>query len=261
MTSRSLAVLCSLVAASLVATPQVHADEPVDTTAPTGSYRLAQTTTYLASSQWRSTTFEAPPLTATVTLVQTALDDPSALRWVDLGDGSDAVAWRAGTSLTLTYDQAGVFTPSVSLSDAVGNASTVRLPAVTVRRDTVRPTVRLRKPKKPKKISSWKVVRGTASDRETGMAYVDVYLMQRDGGRWWGYDFPRRRWFRITDPAAEGRRFHHTVRAAELTVRADGTWVTPPIKRMKKLRLLVEYHGRDRAGNAARTWYPEYDVR
>jgi hypothetical protein len=147
VTFRSLAVLCSLVAASLVATPQVRADEQVDTTAPTGSYRLAQTTAYLASSQWRPTTFEAPPLTATVTLIQTALDDP------------------------------------------------------------------------------------------------------------------RRRWFRITDPAAEGRRFHHTVRAAELTVRADGTWVTPPIKRMKKLRLFVEYGGRDRAGNSAPTRTPEYDVR
>jgi len=95
-----------------------------------------------------------------VTLTQSALDDnftPNANieRLVDWGDGAPTVVWSSGTVLRHLYTVGGTFTPTVSLADEAFNQRVVVAEAVTVRVDTVKPTVRLRIPKALKAVRSW----------------------------------------------------------------------------------------------------------
>jgi hypothetical protein len=255
---RSLAVLGSLIVAGLVGgTAGAHAEDLPDTTAPNGTYVLARSSAYLVTTNVTGVSVAS----AKVQLRQTALDDPTASRSVEAGDGRAATQWRTGTVFTLSYSEPGRYLPVVTLADKAGNSRRVTLPAVVVLQDDARPKVKVKVPPRSTKASSWRVVRGTASDVGSGIASVYVFVMQREGDRWWGYDFRTKRWLRITDPAAEGKRFKSQPRAASPVVKANGTWVTPPLKGLKKRMTYIEFGGRDLAGNNARTRYVERRLR
>ncbi|MFC4783336.1 Ig-like domain repeat protein [Nocardioides sp. MAHUQ-72] len=93
-----------------------------DLTAPTGSFSLSRSG-------------------STATVTQTALtDDVSApadvTRVLDWGDGTAGQPWTSGTTADHVYAGEGLWRPSVTLTDAAGNAAVVALGAVVVGDET-----------------------------------------------------------------------------------------------------------------------------
>ncbi|WP_300677829.1 hypothetical protein [Nocardioides sp.] len=211
-------------------------DSPqLDTTAPVATYKVNRSSAVLvpaaAYSSVRSTS---------VVLTQASADDTIASRQIVPGDGSAAVAWPLNKpTATIRYTKAGVFTPKVRVADIYGNVAEIAAGKVSVIRDTVAPKVSIMTPSKATKLASWKVVRGTASDAGTGVLAVGAFVMQKRAGVWWAYDFATKKWLKgyrsIT--TTENRT---KANAAFVTVRANGTWVTPAIKGLKKGSTIFE---------------------
>jgi hypothetical protein len=143
-------------------------------------------------------TFTATPLNPwaklnKVTLTQTALEDnftPNANieRLVDWGDGTPTVIWSSGTVLQHLYTTGGSYTPTVTLADEAFNQVAVAANGVTVRVDSVKPTVRLRLPSARKAVKSWLTLRGRALDGlGTGVKSVEVRAVQKRGTVWYAF--------------------------------------------------------------------------
>lgn len=68
------------------------------------------------------------------TITQTALTDDGPVgqisRTVSWGDGTAAVAWNGGTTINHLYAADGLYRPTVTLTDGVGNTRVVNLPAI-----------------------------------------------------------------------------------------------------------------------------------
>jgi hypothetical protein len=206
----------------------------LDTTAPTGTFRVAPAARYLGGADVLS----GASGSATFQVTGTALETGST-RKVLAGDGSAARAWASGTSFGLTYTKAGTYTPHVVLSDAFANTRDVALPAVRVLEDHVAPVVRISVPAKATKASSWRVVRGTATDTGTGMAMVAAFVMEKRGHTWWTYDFRTKKWFQ---GETSRRRSEAKSKAtpAVTGAAASGAWRTPRIKGLSKGTLYVQ---------------------
>jgi len=105
-------------------------------------YIAAYPTAGSADTQPPTGPFTTNPTSAstgtTVHVVQQAIHDnvtPDSLidRHVDWGDGSPAQHWTSGTTLAHVYQNAGTFTPKVTLTDQAGNSSgPISASAVTV---------------------------------------------------------------------------------------------------------------------------------
>lgn len=221
----------------------------IDRTGPTGTFTIDHTTRYLALDF--STLSLA--LTASVHLTQSALADNTTAagaitRQVVAGDGSAAKAWTSGTSFKLTYTRAGAFTPHVLLTDQFGNTTDKALPTVTVSRDTVAPSDRITTPSHPRSIASWRVIRGHASDGQTGIAQAATMVIEKRGGVWYAYDFAHKKWLKgYTSMTKTLNRTH--AEPAFMDVTASGAWRTPAIRGLKRGTLHVESVALDGAFN------------
>ena len=180
---------------------------------------------------------------ASVTVKQLSLSDDSGgavSRQVLAGDGSSAVAWPSGTSLAITYNRAGTFTPQVKLTDEFGNVGTVSLNPVTVSDDNAAPVVRVTRPAASmrERIAGWRVIRGTATDVGTGVDKVLVFVLQKRGGLWYVYHFRKRVWLkgRSTQAATLS---HVKARPALLSTDSVGRWHTKWIRGLKTGKLVV----------------------
>lgn len=229
-----------------VAVAQFHTPG-LDTTAPTGTYKLSATTVFLTGGA----PFEETGGIATVAIAQTAVDSGTVTRTVLPGDGSAAKAWTTTKPFPLQYAKAGTFTPKVRLTDEFGNSRDVTLPRVWVRVDNIAPLVKIARPAAPTKAASWKVVRGTASDVGTGIEMVASFVIQKRGGVWWAYDFGKRKWLKGYTSMKKTLN-KSKARAAFMEPAPSGAWRTPTIKRLTKGALHVEAIAIDQNFNVGR---------
>jgi hypothetical protein len=211
-----------------------------DGAAPIGSY------TVTPASGWAKYT--------RVTLTETDLsddasDDADITRVVDWGDGSSG-AWTSGVTLTHVYQGAGSFTPSVALTDEAARSAdgAVLDGPVVVKADTVKPTVKLVKPRKRvrSEVSSWVRMHGRAADRlGSGVQSVSLRLVEKRNGAWFGYKATTKKWVQAASKAGAVRKS----RAASLRPVA-GKW-NYRVRGLRKGLLVVTVGAKDNVGNAA----------
>ena len=207
-----------------------------DLTAPTGSFAAGPAAAWAAFSR--------------VGLTQLSIhDDFSAdadiARTVRWGDGTVS-PWPSGSAAEHVYTAEGTYTPSVVLTDQAGNVATVASSAVTVTRDTVAPSVKLRVPRTHRTSArSWRILQGRASDVGTGVALVRVVAVQKRGAGWYGYR-PGHGWVKAPTQAAAWRR----ARPGRVAPASTGEWLVP-LKHLKPGRLVVRVSARDQVGNAS----------
>ena len=219
----------------------VPAIVPGDKTAPTGTFTTGPAQVWVGLTP--------------VTLTQTALSDdfsPASylLRWINWGDGSAVEAWSTDLTATHTYTVAGSYTPQVLLKDEAGNSGQVAAQGVVVSTDAVAPVVKLTLPKKgvADEVSSWKRVRGTATDaRGTGVAGASVLAIEKRGSAWWFYKATSKTWVKAATKAKAWKR----AKAAVATVDAKGAWVVR-LAGLKKGTLVVKATATDVAGNVSK---------
>ncbi|WP_328462512.1 PKD domain-containing protein [Actinoplanes sp. NBC_00393] len=67
---------------------------------------------------------------------------------------------------------------TATFQNAAGMTAPFRIGQITVLNDTTRPTLTITKPSSPSRVSSWKTVRGTASDKGSGLLQVRVTVLR-----------------------------------------------------------------------------------
>ena len=219
------------------------ADETVaiavnDTSAPTGAY------TTDVSSAWARFT--------PVSLAQTALSDnfsaPADItRSVDWGDGSTPTDWSGAAAPTHVYQTAGTFTPTVTLTDEAGNtAPPVQAGPVTVAADTAAPRVTVHKPLHPRRVDSWRRVRGTVTDSGVGPAVVRVKVVEKRGAHWFGYHPATKTWTKYRS------RTRALTKAgwAKAAPSSTGAW-SARLAGLRRGSLVLKAFGRDKLANAS----------
>jgi hypothetical protein len=212
----------------------------LDTTAPTGTYQLDRTSAYLTSADLDiSDIFSGVEGEADFRITQTALPDGAKTRQVLAGDGTPAKSWTTGSTFTLTYNKAGVFTPHVLLTDEFANTRDIALPAVHVVRDATGPSIQIATPARPGRAASWRVIRGTATDTGTGVAAVGVGVLEKRGSTWWAYDFKKKEWLKGYSSRSKTES-KTKARGALIFPSPSGTWRSPAIKGLVKGKLRVE---------------------
>jgi hypothetical protein len=208
----------------------------LDTTAPTGTF------TVMPTHAWLAFDFLSPDETesASVTITQTSPDEAGVTRKVLAGDGTTARAWASGTSLKITYTEAGTFTPKVDLTDQFGNSGTVSLSQVTIAADTIAPVVRITRPTTSMRdrIAGWRKIRGTAVDGQTGVDTVLVFIVQKRGSYWYVYNFHKREW--LKGRTGQIATLAHTkARPSVLSPDSLGQWHTARIRGLAKGKMVV----------------------
>ena len=208
-----------------------------DLSAPTGTFAVSPATGY---ARW-----------TTVTLTQQAIGDnlsaeADIARSVDWGEGP-AEPWTSGTTLTHTYDAAGTYDPTVTLTDEANNASApLATSAVTVTADTVKPVVRLRLPTTNKQsVSKWTTLRGRATDGQTGVRNVRVKVVEKRHGTWYAYRADTGRWATAASQRAAWKK------ATLSTVTPNGRRWSVPVKRLRVGLLVYRAAARDNVGNSS----------
>jgi PKD repeat protein len=213
-----------------------HTIDVVDGTAPQGTYTVSPT------SAWTGWT--------RVVLTQQSLSDDSTpadqiRRVVDWGDGTAAVDWTTGTHLGHVYRTSGQHVPTVELTDLAGNSVVLTLSPVTVTDDDIAPTARLRVPAAQHRASSWRWLRGTAADAQTGVALVEVRAVEKRGHHWYAYRPAQHRWVRAADRAAA------LDRAGWARIRPAGRDWSSRLQGVRVGTLVVQLTARDHVGNTA----------
>jgi hypothetical protein len=204
----------------------------LDTTAPTGSYGIDRTAGYLLPDE------DLEDFAARFVITQKSLAGAKT-RMVLAGDGTPAQAWRSGRSFSLAYTAPGRYTPHVLVTDEFDNTRDIALPAVRVRSDDNAPRIRITRPAQPDLAASWRRVRGTASDAETGLAGVGVFVLEKRGEEWWAYDFDKRTWLKGF-PSPRKTMNQTDANAFMMQEPAAGRWRTPVIKGLTAGTLRVE---------------------
>ena len=219
-----------------------------DTAAPNGSYRLNRTSGYLALD------FEAEDLdevySAAFRITQVQAGDDVTSRKVIAGDGSATKNWAGGQTFDLRYTKTGSFKPRVLIADKYGNTTAISLPVVHVLDDRSKPKVKIIKPAKPAKASSWRVIRGTASDRGSGVEGVVVLAMEKRGAYWWAYDARHHKWLKGSKSRAKTSR-HTKAWPLQARVRRNGRWHTATIKGLRPGTLNIQAVAFDNVFNVA----------
>jgi hypothetical protein len=77
-----------------------------------------------------------------------------------------------------------------------GNSAGIPVGRVTIRKDVWNPHVTITKPKKAERISSWKTIRGTATDKGSGVQYVIVVPMKANGSKVYCFTY-KKTWMRL----------------------------------------------------------------
>ena len=130
---------------------------------------------------------------------------------------------------------------SVTVTDPSGNSRTVTAATLTVRTDTVKPSVTILRPSAASNRSSWNPLVLKASDSRSGVAKVRVKVTQRRSTGW--YHFTGTSWVKGATatwiPAAR--------------VSGTGARWSIAVTALTRGRLVVEARSVDAAGNRSRT--------
>jgi hypothetical protein len=206
-----------------------------DHTKPTGAFTTAP------GSAWATVT--------AVTMTQTSLTDdrsPSAdiTRTVDWGDGSTPGTWTSGTTFSHVYATAGTFTPRVTATDEAGNEAVIDSSAVTVKRDSVAPRVRIAVAKPRHSVKAWKALHGRATDAGTGVKAVTLKAVEKRGKVWYGYNASTKTWVKA---ATKARAFARS-RAFTLKTNSRHRW-SARLVGLTKGTLMCRARATDLVGN------------
>ncbi|WP_027860239.1 hypothetical protein [Marmoricola sp. URHB0036] len=246
-------LIASASAVALLLTGVGSAAHGADPTYPTGTFTVDRTSTYALAPD--GDVLGSEPVVVTRHEIiddTTAPDDIQVV--LDPNDGaSGSFLWSApycpGDTCSLGFSRVGTFTPHALLTDQDGHTSIVGLPQVTVIRDLTAPVVRLTKPR-PRlrhRISAWRVLHGTVSDRQIGVWSVHAGLTQKRHGRWYCYSDYDHRWHKGLRSEAATWRGAGDYLETEL-VGANG-WRTPRIPGLTRGRLVVRITADDRTNN------------
>ncbi|WP_083449587.1 ExeM/NucH family extracellular endonuclease [Actinoplanes rectilineatus] len=203
----------------------------VKVAAQTGKYKLEKTAIWAT----QGTSVQVSGVTGATKL---------AVAW---GDGSTTVSAATNATVPHTYAKAGRFTVTVTPSNAAGAGTAVTVGAVTVAKDTFKPTVVLSPPAQSDRASSWKSVTGWSFDIGTGIAAVTVKAYAKNGSSWFYYNGTK--WVKASsekDAAAKAV-------AITVTPSANGTWKAGLTGVAKGMTLKLSYGAKDKAGNTSST--------
>jgi hypothetical protein len=90
---------------------------------------------------------------------------------------------------------AGTVKPTAVFTNAAGSTVPIAVGALTVKKDSWNPKAAITKPSRPTRVSSWKTLRGTATDQGSGVHYVRVVAKRTSGGKTFCYT-AKKTWIR-----------------------------------------------------------------
>jgi hypothetical protein len=164
--------------------------------------------------------------------------------WVNWGDGETSLLSRS-TTTTHHYYAFGKYTATVTLENAQGKTVPKAAGWYSTVADESSPTATLTVPSSPSKASSWKTIKGTAKDAQTGMDAVGVQLWKWTSSADYYYNFSTKKWVKYTPGST-------TIPNAAITWRtvdSAGVWKVDVAGLSKGYYLEVDYVAVDRAGN------------
>ncbi|MEV0897951.1 hypothetical protein [Actinoplanes sp. NPDC049802] len=154
----------------------------------------------------------------------------------------DATNGRWDTSRKIT----GARTLKIAFWNANGWSAYRAIGTVRVQADAVRPSLSITKPSKPSRVSSWKTVRGTASDKASGVTHVWMTVARSTSSGKLYCLTPQRKWKRFyTDAQFMTYCSNNGVR---VTV-SKGKWAVRMPSGVSRGQFLVYAWTFDRAGN------------
>jgi 5'-nucleotidase len=211
-------------------------------------------TTSPGSYKWqRPTIYTYPGYQEQGTMLASGL--PASDVWTGWGDGETSLL-GSGTSATVTHwYAAGTWTPKITLENEQGPATPRAANTLTVRDDdTTAPSVSLTVPSTPTKASSWKTVKGKASDSQAGMDVVGFQAYKWNATTTYYYNFSSKKWAKYTGqnvPEAQALR----------PVDAAGNWSASLSGLAKGWTLQVWYYAWDKVGNGSADYHKTYTLK
>lgn len=91
---------------------------------------------------------------------------------------------------------AGPVTLTATYTNSLGTTTPIVIGKVTIKRDSWNPTVSVTKPSHSERVSSWKTIRGTATDKGSGVQGVLVIPMRASGSKVYCYT-SKKTWLRL----------------------------------------------------------------
>jgi hypothetical protein len=136
----------------------------------------------------------------------------------------------------------GAVTLKATFHNKYGASSPIVMGKVTVKADTWKPTVTIKKPSNSNRIKSWKYAKGTAADRGSGVYRVAVFGARLNGNKFYCYA-ANNKWKRVTsDAQADKYCVPHYVKVSK------GKW-SLRLKGVAKGTLWIDAAAQDKAGN------------
>jgi hypothetical protein len=111
--------------------------------------------------------------------------------------------------------------------------------------DRTAPAVSMVRPAQPKKVSSWRTLRGAAADAGSGVAKVEVAAVEKRGTKWFAYT-GKKRWVKRPTLAKANAR----ARTIAVSPKASGAW-SLKLTGLTTGKLRVSVSAVDRAANAS----------
>ena len=161
--------------------------------------------------------------------------------WVTWGDDETTLLRDGATANVDHYFGEGTHTPQVELQNAQGKSAPRNASPLTVALDTTAPSVALTYPASPNKASSYKAMKGTAKDSQSGPDVVGIWLYKANRTSEYYFDFDTKKWIKVN---ANTEVYAHMV-----PVTSSGTWSVPVSGLAKGWVLSVGIYGCDKVGN------------
>jgi len=218
----------------------VNAVVIMDSEAPTGTFSVAP------GAAWAA--FTAVTLTQNGALADNWTPAANITRSVNWGDGTAAVDWTTGTTLTHVYAAAGTYQPKVTITDEAQNDAVESTSDVVVTADTTGPKVKLKLPKAKHSVKAWKTLRGTATDAETGVKSVWLKAVEKRGAAWFGYNATTHTWVKAASKAKAFKK----ARAFTRTTNARHQW-NAKLAKLRKGTLIYKVRATDHVKNRSAT--------
>jgi hypothetical protein len=136
----------------------------------------------------------------------------------------------------------GKVTPTVVFYNKLGASSSIPVGTITIKKDTWKPVVKVKKPANANRVASWKTVTGTFSDKGSGAPSVFVFVTKNAGGKVYCYT-PQKKWKRVTSQAQLNKCQPVTVKQSK------GKWSLKINGLAKKNRVWVDAVTSDWSGN------------
>lgn len=184
----------------------------------------------------------AQPATVSVAKLTKAVKS-GEISW---GDGETSPISAKSKKASHKYAEPGKYRVSVVLSNDAGNSSPRNIGTITVKKDSWAPKSSVKTPANRNRVSSWKTLRGTFTDKGVGTGSVALMLGLRRGTTDYVYNYNKttKKWRWVKESPG-----NEMTRASLLVVKpSKGKWKAK-ISGLKKGHLVVAYYAVDAVGN------------